>query len=142
MKSNNRNEAALMELSVSDGHFDFSSTISSALSNAELELSSIEETIDSIKVIKPECDKLDYILSASSGALCGIIDVFLVGKPGESSIGDLTDKWFADRTIDFAKLCGYRVKDNCKDPLHYSINFLERKFKVPDDQSVGKGIFK
>lgn len=142
MKGNNRNEAALMGLSVSDGHFDFSSTISTALTNAELELSSVEETIESIKVIKPECDKLDYILSAGSGALCGIIDVFLVGKPGESPIGDLTDKWFANRTMDFAKLCGYRVKENCKDPLHYSINFLERKFKVPYDQSVGKGIFK
>lgn len=142
MKGNNRNEAALMELSVSDGHFDFSSTISTALTNAELELSSVEETIESIKVIKPECDKLDYILSASSGALCGIIDVFLVGKPGESPIGDLTDKWFANRTIDFAKLCGYKVKDNCKDPLHDAIEFLEGEFKVPYDQTVGKGIFK
>lgn len=51
--------------------------------------------------------KLDYILFASLGALCGIMDVFLVGKPGKHPLGNITDKWFANRTIDFAKICGY-----------------------------------
>ena len=45
--------------------------------------------LETIRLLTPECDKLDYILSASSGALCGIIDVFLVGKPGESPLGDI-----------------------------------------------------
>lgn len=87
----------------------------------------------------PECDKLDYILSASSGALCGIMDVFLVGKPGESPLGDITDKWFANRTIDFAKICGYTGDKNS---LSSAIKFLEKKFKIPYDQSVGGGIFR
>ena len=52
------------------------------------------------------------IETASSGALCGIMDIFLVGKPGESPIGDLTDKWFAERTKSFAKLCKW---DSTKD---------------------------
>lgn len=82
---------------------------------------------------------LDYILSASSGALCGIIDVFLVGKPGESPLGDITDKWFANRTIDFAKICGYTGDKNS---LSSAIKFLEKKFKIPYDQSVGGGIFR
>lgn len=51
----------------------------------------LNETLETIKNLTPNCDKYDYILSASSGALCGILDVFLVGKPGESSLGDMTD---------------------------------------------------
>ena len=98
----------------------------------------IEETTETVKALTPDCDKLDYILSASSGALCGILDVFLIGKPGESPLGDITDKWFANRTVDFAKLCGYKGDGS----LSSAISFLEKKFKVPYDQSVGGGIFK
>ena len=57
---------------------------SQTLNQAELEIHNLDETIESINGLKPNCDKLDYILAASSGALCGIIDIFLVGKPGES----------------------------------------------------------
>ena len=50
------------------------------------------ENVKSLKKITPECDKTDYILAVCSGAICGILDVFLVGTPGESPIGDITDK--------------------------------------------------
>ncbi len=123
----------LLDFSVTENDFEFATSITSALNQAELELQSIDETIDSIKVLRPECDKLDYILAASSGALCGIIDIFLVGKPGESPIGDITDKWFADRTKDFAKL--YDWKDDGTKPLSSAIRHLEKKFKVPYDQT-------
>lgn len=91
----------------------FPSTISDALIDANNERIKLEEqlneTLDTIKDLTPECDKYDYILAACSGALCGLIDVFLVGKPGESPLGEITDKWFADRTVDFAKYCGFSV---------------------------------
>ena len=74
---------------------------------------------------------MDYILSATCGALCGVIDIFLVGKPGESPVGNITDKWFEERTKDFAKLCGW--EDNGKG-LSSAIAHLEKKFKVPYDQ--------
>jgi hypothetical protein len=75
---------------------------------------------------------LDYALAASSGVLCGIIDIFLVGKPKDSLAGDVADKWFANRTTDFAKLCGWDGKRD--DPLSSAIGFLEKKFKIPYDQ--------
>ena len=84
--------------------FEFNSSIESALAYSKQELVCIQETVDSVKSLRPQCDKFDYILCASVGALCGIVDIFLVGKPGESPIGKLTDKWFVNRTKDFAKL--------------------------------------
>ena len=133
----------LLNLSVEDGGFDFSTSIADAMARAETELVVLNETVDSIKGLKPDCDKLDYILATSSGALCGIIDIFLVGKPGESPLGNITDKWFVARTIDFAKLCNPEKKNF--DSLDSALRFLENKFKVPYDQTglgdAGKTIF-
>lgn len=70
---------------------------------------------------------MDYILAVGSGALCGILDVFLVGKPGESPVGDLTDKWFEERTKSFAKLCGWDSSNS--DSLSSAIRHLERNLK-------------
>ena len=137
------NKAVLFELNIENDRCIFPNTISDAIIDANKELKDLEdklnETLETIRLLTPECDKLDYILSASSGALCGIIDVFLVGKPGESPLGDITDKWFANRTIDFAKICGYTGEKNS---LSSAIKFLEKKFKIPYDQSVGGGIFR
>ena len=137
------NKAVLLELVVEEQKYIFPNTESEALIDANDERINLEEqiceTLETIKALTPECDKYDYILSASSGALCGIIDVFLVGKPGESPLGEITDKWFANRTIDFAQLCGYTGE---KDSLSSAISFLEKKFKIPYDQSVGGGIFR
>ena len=130
------NEATmLVELCVEDDHFDFASSINAAIQSAELEREfldgQIDESLATIKKLTPECDKLDYVLSASCGVLCGVIDIFLVGKPGESPVGDITDKWFEERTKDFAKLCGW--KDNDKG-LSSAIAYLEKKYKIPYDQ--------
>lgn len=133
------NNKLLIELDISD-EYKFSSSVLTALDAAELELQSIDESINSIKVLRPECDKLDYILAASSGALCGIIDIFLIAKPGESPLGDITDKWFADRTKDFSKLCGW--KDDGDGSLSSAIKHLEKKFKIPYDQSSSGGAAK
>lgn len=122
----------ILELSITDDGFSFTSSIETARIAAENELSNLEETIQSVESLKPKCDKLDYALAAGCGALCGLIDIFLVGKPGESPIGEITDKWFANRTMDFAKLCGWDGKS--KDPLSSAIDFLEKKFKIPYDQ--------
>lgn len=121
------------ELCITDAGCTFATSIDEALAQAEAELTELKETVDSIKALHPDCDKLDYILAASSGAICGVIDIFLVGKPGESPIGNLTDQWFAARTMDFAKLCHPDKKDF--DSLESALRFLEKKFKVPYDQT-------
>ena len=136
--------ALIFEMSYQDDKFGFCTDIMKAKSFSELEFQAINNKLtddtESIKKLTPECDKLDYALAASSGALCGVMDIFLVGKPGESPIGNITDQWFADRTIDFAKFCKWDEKGEVT--LETAIAYLEKKFKIPYDQSVGGGIFK
>lgn len=123
----------IVELDVQDGHFGFTSSITEALDSANAEYREIEEqlveSLETIKKLTPECDKLDYILAATSGALCGVIDIFLVGKPGESPVGDLTDKWFEERVKAFARHCKWNDNGDVKS----AIKHLEDKFKIPYD---------
>lgn len=139
--------AVVMSMEATKSNFSFSGTIESELSKSQIELSQIEEKIEenikTLKNLQVNCDKIDYSLAASSGALCGIIDIFLVGKPGESPLGKITDKWFSERTKDFAKMCGWDSSKN--DTESSAIRFLEKKFKVPYDQrgagDAGKEVF-
>lgn len=117
-------------MSVAEDGYSFTSSIEAALISAEKEMNFLEDTIKSVEGLRPDCDKLDYALAASSGVLCGIIDIFIVGKPRGSPAGNVTDKWFANRTTDFAKLCGWDGKGDASS----AIRFLENKFKIPYDQ--------
>lgn len=122
----------VLGMSVAEEGFSFTTSIETALLSAETEIQRLEENIKSVESLRPSCDKLDYALAASSGVLCGIIDIFLVGKPGESPAGEVTDRWFANRTTDFAKVCGWDGKGD--NPVSSAIRFLENKFKIPYDQ--------
>lgn len=137
-KLNSNNKVMITDLAINDNHFEIASTIETAITKAEYEqevlAEKIEESLETIKKLTPQCDKLDYILSASIGSMCGFIDIFLVGKPGESPLGDKTDKFFGNCVKSFAKRCGW--KNKCKDKkneIKSAIGFLERKFKIPYD---------
>lgn len=127
---------SVLDLSIGDDQFQFDTNIYDAVTKTENELHSIEEKIheteESIKKLTPACDKTDYILAATCGALCGVIDVFYVGKPGKSPLGDITDEWFKKCTRNFAKLNGWDGKKNPS--TESAIRFLEKKFEVPYDQ--------
>jgi hypothetical protein len=135
-KQKNNEPFILLQLGINENGYEFASDIKTALSTTQGELevvsSKLEKNLDSLNKLTPECDKTDYILSACSGALCGVIDVFLVGKPGESPVGEITDMWFANRTEDFARLCGWTGD---KGNLSSAIRYLEKKFKIPYDQN-------
>lgn len=135
-KKNGNAAFMVLELGINEDGYEFASDIKTALGDAEDELSAIttklEESVSSLKKLTPECDQTDYILAACSGTICGILDIFLVGKPGESPIGDITDQWFENRTMDFAKMCGWNDKGN--GTLSSAIKHLEKKFKIPYDQ--------
>ncbi|SDB12431.1 hypothetical protein [Eubacterium oxidoreducens] len=141
-------ESIVLQLEVAEDSFSFSTNLASALSKAELELLEIEgqqvENEESLKKVTANCDKTDYILAASSGALCGIFDIFLVGKPGESKLGKMTDTWVEERVKNFAKLCGGGKE--CDGSVSEAKKFLERKFKIPYDQTgagdAGSEIFR
>jgi len=133
MEDNNK---LVLELKINDNDFDFLSTIEKAQDEANKELSEINKQItdneEMIKKLTPDCDMVDYILATCSGAICGIIDIFLVSKPNQSQFQNLTDKWFEDRTKDFARINGW---NNDTDSLESAIRYLEKKFKVPYDQN-------
>lgn len=133
----NKDAVLLFDLGISEEGYEFDSAIQMAMKFSEFEIDDINtklaENENTLKKLTPECDKTDYILAAASGAICGLMDIFLVGKSGESAIGDITDKWFANRTMDFAKICGW--DGNSNDSLSSAIQYLEKKFKIPYDQT-------
>ena len=102
------------------------------------------------------CDKYDYMIAGTCGVIGGIIDVLLVGKPGESDLGDFVDKKANDITMKFAEMLGFDkdkiIKDYEKNVAtnvakgkefldfesYYKkrvIQFLESKFKINYDQT-------
>ena len=76
----NSYESLIVDVNIGEKNAIETSYINDALVQAQLELSTINETINSVHNLRPECDKTDYILAACSGILCGVFDVFLVGK--------------------------------------------------------------
>ena len=98
-----------------DGRYSFQTSIETAIEKAQNELTLIRESVDSVSQLRPQCDRLVYILAACSGVLTGLMDVFLVGKPKESKFGTVTDKWFEEREkayIDFLYL--HNQFDRCE----------------------------
>lgn len=137
MSGKNKDAVLLLDFGIGEEGYEFASDIQTAMKFAECEINEINtklsENENILKKLTPECDKTDYILAAATGAACGLMDIFLVGKSGESAIGDITDKWFANRTMDFAKICGW--DGNSNDSVSSAIQYLEKKFKIPYDQT-------
>ena len=95
---------------------------------------------------KANCDKYDYMLAATCGALSGIIDICFVsfklestGPKNNISVADnspLTKS--ADKLVDkavtsFAKLVGWEGPKDGSHKLSSAIDFLERKYKINYD---------
>lgn len=104
------------------------SPLEQALFKAEIEKELIDENYSQYEDIKnelkAECDPIDYSAAASTGVLCGILDIFLVGTPGKSPLGDKSDSFISKAVDKFMKL------NDCK-----SLKELEEKYKVPYDQT-------
>lgn len=77
------------------------------------------------------CDKYDFLIAAGAGMIGGLIDVFLVGAPGDSKLGKWTDAQVDNAVKSFAKLSGWDDKNG---KVSSAIGFLERKFRVNYDQ--------
>ena len=58
-----------------------------------------------------KCDKYDYIVAVACGAVGGIIDIFLVGTPGDSVLGNWTDAQVDNAVKLFAKKSGWTPKE-------------------------------
>lgn len=91
-----------------------------------------------------KCDKYDYLIAVACGILGGIVDIFLVGTPGDSVLGKWTDEQVDNTVKGFAKISGWSPKLEKTDSVASAIGFLEKKFKVNYDQRHSadvKGLF-
>lgn len=81
-----------------------------------------------IDLLSSKADKYDYLVSASSGLLCGLIDILWVGEfsleRGRNQASNQVDS-FVKKT---AKLLGCP-----NDDLESSVRFLEKKFPMASD---------
>lgn len=93
------------------------------------------------KIERAKCDKYDYYIAATCGVLGALVDIFFVGKPGESRLSKFTDDQADSLVEKFAKLNGWthnRESDSTKSAMGY----LEKKFLVNYDQRHGGDVEK
>ena len=94
--------------------------------------SNIEETIydldSQMQMLSSQADKLDYLVSASSGILCGMLDIFWVGEFNLSEGREIAEEKVNDFVVKTSKLLG------CKeDDLKSCVSYLERNFPIAAD---------
>ena len=80
-----------------------------------------------------KCDKYDYMISVGCGAIAGMIDIFLVGAPGDSKLQTWTDAQVDKTVMGFAKACGWSPREGKEKSVASAIGFLEKKFPVNYD---------
>ena len=78
---------------------------------------------------KEQCDKYDYLIAVACGAIAGLVDIFLVGTPGDSVLGNWSDNQIDKAVMTFAKCTGWKG-----DNIASAIGYLERSFPVNYDQ--------
>lgn len=96
----------------------------------------IEVSEDNRKLLesKDQCDQYDYLAAVACGAVGGLIDIFLVGAPKSSILGNWTDKQVDNAVMGFAKASGWKPRDGQQGNPASAIGFLEKQFKVNYDQ--------
>lgn len=80
------------------------------------------------------CDRYDYLIAAACGVVGGMVDIFLVNIPKNSTLTAFSDKIADSLVLDFAKLSGWKPKPLQKRNVSSAIGFLEKNFKVNYDQ--------
>jgi len=83
---------------------------------------------------RDKCDKYDYLIAVGCGAIGGIVDVFLVGAPKDSVLGNWTDKQSDKFVMFFAKKNGWKPREGKESSIESAIGFLEKKYQVNYDQ--------
>ena len=96
-------------------------------------------TYDDVTLLKNH-DKYDYLIAVACGAISGIIDVFLVGSPGDSVLGAWTDTQIDNCVMIFAKYNGWSPREENKSNVNSAIASLENKFRVNYDHKHDKDV--
>lgn len=87
-----------------------------------------------------KCDKYDYFIAAFCGAVAGLIDVFFVGTPGQSSLGKFSDSATDEIVKKIAKMAGWSPRAGNENNIGSAIGFLERKFPVNYENTTTKSV--
>lgn len=105
------------------------------MSGLEKSISILENKENQQLLIKNDkCDKYDYLAAVACGAIGGMIDIFLVGAPGDSKLGTWTDKQIDNAVMEFARAMEWKPTSANVNNVNSAIGHLERKFKVNYDQ--------
>lgn len=72
-----------------------------------------------------KCDKYDYLIAVTCGAISGMIDIFLVGAPGDSVLGNWSDKQVDNVVMSFARKTGWNPSDKNAHNVKSAIGYLE-----------------
>ena len=76
----------------------------------------------------------DYLIAVACGAVAGLTDIFLVGAPAQSVIGEWTDAQADGAVKMFARRAGWKPRTGNEENVASAIGFLERTYKVNYDQ--------
>ena len=75
-----------------------------------------------------KCDKYDYMIAGTCGVISGLIDIFFVGMPGDSKLGNFADEQAKKITENFAEFLGWdkeKVVAKGNNTTASAIDFLE-----------------
>ena len=79
------------------------------------------------------CDRYDYLTAVTCGVIAGMIDIFLVGAPGDSVIGNWTDAQVDNCVMTFARKNGWNPRAGNEENVKSAIGHLEREFQINYD---------
>lgn len=96
----------------------------------------LESSAENRKLLQEDdnCDKYDYLAAVACGVIGGLMDILLVGAPGDSTLGNWTDKQIDNAVMGFARKMGWNPKAKNSQNAKSAIGFLENKFRINYDQ--------
>lgn len=77
-----------------------------------------------------KCDKYDYLIAVGCGVIAGLMDVFLVGAPGDSKLQSWTDTQVDKAVMGFAKISGWTPRAGQENNVKSAVGFLEKKLPL------------
>lgn len=86
------------------------------------------------------CDKYDYLAAIACGVIGGIVDILLVGAPGDSLLGNWSDEQVEKVVKNFARRVGWSPRDAQGASCASAIGYLEKKYKVNYDQRYSSDV--
>ena len=95
------------------------------MDTSEAEISKSKSEDAKLLFVHDECDIYDYLIAAGCGVIGGLIDIFLVGVPGDSKLCQWTDTQVDKVVMSFARKMGWNLQQKNLCNVNSAIGFLE-----------------